>query len=90
MEKIKENVARLREEIRAAALAAGVCAVYMINATWFEGLFPTLLGNLSLFEQFYGLLGGVLDLRCLLYLASVSAIFLFLSVQSMEKRRWSE
>lgn len=76
--------------LTAAILSGGIFAVYLVKATLFEGLFPAVLRRLSLFEQFNGLINGIFDLRCLLYLASVSAIFLFLSVQSMEKRRWSE
>ena len=46
--------------------------------------------NLSLFDQFYQLVNGVFDLRAVVYLLSVSGLFLFLTVQSLEKRRWSE
>ena len=51
---------------------------------------PAVMENLSLFDQFYQFVNGVFDLRAVVYLLSVSGLFLFLTVQSLEKRRWSE
>ena len=73
-----------------AALEAVLMIVYFLNSAVFEGLFPSIMENLSLFERFYTLLNGVFDLRCIVYFLSVIGVFLFLSVQAMEKRRWSE
>ncbi len=74
-----------------AAVAEGLLlAGYLLNSSAFEGLFPTIMENLSLFDRFYTIVDGVFDLRSIVYFISVSAVFLFLSVQSMEKRRWSE
>lgn len=69
---------------------SGLAAAYLIDSTWFEGLFPELIGKLSLFERFYDLVNGVFDLSTLVYYLTAAAVFLFLAVQSMEKRRWSE
>ena len=55
----------------------------------FEGMFSGFINQLSLFEQFYIFMDGVLDLTALVYFVAISALFLFLSVQSLEKRRWS-
>ena len=76
--------------VLAAASEAGLVIVYTVNSTAFEGLFPQLMESLSLFEQFYSLLNGIFDLRSVVYLCSVAVFFLFLTVQSLEKRRWSE
>ena len=46
--------------------------------------------ELSLFERFYVFVNGVFDWTAVVYYASVIVFFLFLTVQSMEKRRWSE
>ena len=46
--------------------------------------------RLSLFDSFYGFVDGIFDLRSVVYFLSVIAVFIFLSVQSLEKRRWSE
>ena len=76
--------------LTAAGLSAITVVIYGMDSTLFEGLFPKILEKLSLYEQFYVLMDGVLDLRCIIYFVSVAAVFLFMSVQSMEKRRWSE
>ncbi len=65
-------------------------AYYLLNGSSFEGLFPKIMENLSLFDRFYTIVDGVFDLRSIVYFISISAVFVFLSVQSMEKRRWSE
>lgn len=73
------------------AVAEGVLlVVYMVSSTVFEGLFPELISKLSVFSQFYGFVDGVFDLTAIVYFLSVIGLFLYLSVQSLEKRRWSE
>ena len=69
----------------------GLAVVYFMDSARFEGLFPALIGELSLFERFdVYMTGGIFDLTSLVYFASIVVVFLFLSIQSMEKRRWSE
>lgn len=65
-------------------------ALYVIKGDSFAGLFPAVMEQLSLFERFYVFLDGLFDLTGLVYFVTVAAVFLYLSVQSMEKRRWSE
>ena len=75
----------------AAVVLEGVALiVYLAKSSVFEGLFPNVLKALSLYEHFYSLLDGVLDIGSIVYYISAIAVLLFLSVQSMEKRRWSE
>lgn len=74
----------------AAVLTGSIMLVYIFNSSVFEGLFPEIMENISLFERFYALIEGVFDLRNIVYFISFIGVFLFLSVQSMEKRRWSE
>ncbi len=74
----------------AAVLEGGIMLAYVFQSSAFEGLFPEIMENISLYERFYALIEGVFDLRSIVYFLSVVGVFLFLSVQSMEKRRWSE
>ena len=69
---------------------AALLVCYVILGESFGGLFPTIMEQLSLFERFYLFLEGIFDVTGIVYFLSVGAVFLFLSVQSMEKRRWSE
>ena len=72
--------------------AAGVLltgAVYFFNTSVFEGLVQTLLKQGSVFDRFYLMIMGTLDWTTVFFDLSVTAVFLFFTVQSMEKRRWS-
>ena len=76
--------------ILAAVLEAGLIGWYLVDSSRFEGLFPAIISKLSLFERFYTIVNGVFDVTAIVYYLSIAGFFLFLSVQSMEKRRWSE
>ena len=80
----------LASGVLALVLEAVLLFFYAGDTSAFEGLFPEVMENLSLFDQFYQFVNGVFDLRAVAYLLSVSGLFLFLTVQSLEKRRWSE
>lgn len=62
---------------------------YQIIPEKFEGLLPSIMTMLSLFERFYVFVNGVFDLTGIVYYVSVIVFFLFLSVQSLEKRRYN-
>lgn len=69
------------------AAAAAVCC--LIDSAALEGLLPGIMTQLSLFERFYVFVNGVFDLTSIVYYLSVIVFFLFLSVQSLEKRRYN-
>lgn len=73
----------------AVVLIAAVGAVYFLNGGVFEGLLPGIMKKLSLFERFYSFVSGVFDLSAIIYYITVIAFFLFLTVQSLEKRRYN-
>lgn len=73
----------------AGSLVAAVCAAYVLNSEMFEGLLPEIMKKLSLFERFYTIVFGVFDLTAIVYYLTVIAFFLFLTVQSLEKRRYN-
>lgn len=63
---------------------------YQSNASFFAGLFPKMMKSVSVFDRFDPFVNGVFDLTSIVYYCSIIGVFLFLSVQSMEKRRWNE
>lgn len=65
------------------------CAVYYINSSLFEGLLPNIMSKLSLFERFYTFVDGVFDVTSIVFYITVIVFFQFLSVQSLEKRRYN-
>ena len=70
-------------------LLAALIGVYALDGTALEGLLPDIMKTLSLFSRFSVFVNGVFDLTGVVYFLSVTVFFLFLAVQSMEKRRWS-
>ena len=71
-------------------LEGALAAFYLLRGDELAGVFPEVLSRLSLFERFDTFVNGVFDLTAVVYYLTVIGVFLFLSVQSMEKRRWSE
>lgn len=67
-------------------LLAVITATYFLNPTAFEGLLPNIMRQLSLFDRFNTFVSGVFDLTAIFYYVSVIVFFLFLSVQSLEKK----
>lgn len=63
--------------------------LYFYRSEWFEGLFPTILENISVYERFYQFVDGIFDYTNVVYFVSVIIFFLFLTVQSLEKRRYN-
>lgn len=71
-------------------LAGGaVLILYLADPEAFFGLLPSVMKTLSLFERFYVFVNGVFDLTAIVYFVTFAAFFLFLSVQSLEKRRYN-
>ena len=73
----------------AFALSAVTVALFVINSQAFEGLLPNIMNQLSLFERFTTFVNGIFDVSAIVYYLTVIAFFLFLSVQSLEKRRYN-
>ena len=70
-------------------LYAVMMITFWVDDTKFEGLLPAIMTKLSLFERFYVFVNGVFDMTGIVYYVSVIVFFLFLSVQSLEKRRYN-
>ncbi len=71
------------------ALYAVLLIAFWVDPTVFEGLLPAIMTQLSLFERFYVFVNGVFDMTGIVYFLTVIVLFLFLSVQSLEKRRYN-
>lgn len=73
----------------AGGLLVLIMGFYMYDPTKFEGLLPQVMAALSLFERFYVFVNGVFDMTAIVYYLTVIIFFLFLAVQSLEKRRYN-
>lgn len=68
----------------------GLYILYAMDSSVFSGLFADIMNQLSIFDRFYTFINGVFDLTAIVYYLSITCVFLFLAVQALEKRRWSE
>ncbi|MGI5998541.1 MAG: ABC transporter permease [Lutispora sp.] len=68
---------------------AATMITYYVDMSKFEGLLPKIMTKLSLFERFNVIVNGVFDMTAIVYYLTVIVFFLFLSVQSLEKRRYN-
>ncbi len=68
---------------------AVLCATYIADSSKYEGLLAKVMSQLSLFERFYTFVNGVFDITSIVFYLTVIIFFLFLSVQSLEKRRYN-
>ena len=70
-------------------LMAADVAVFWLAPDKLEGLVPKIMKTLSLFDRFETFVNGVFDMTAIVYFLSVIVFFLFLTVQSLEKRRYN-
>lgn len=75
--------------VTAAVGIIPTCICYIFLKDSFEGLFPSLVSYLSVFDRFYYFAYGVFDATAIVYYISVTVFFVFLSVLSVEKKRWN-
>ena len=71
------------------SLMAAVVTLFWIDESKLEGLVPRIMKTLSLFDRFETFVNGVFDMTAIVYFVSIIIFFLFLSVQSLEKRRYN-
>ncbi|MBE6714392.1 MAG: ABC transporter [Ruminococcaceae bacterium] len=77
-----------------AILIAGSCALYIFKAELYTGLFAKIIGSVCIFlplEEIATVINAkeMFDWTPYVYYLSATALFVFLTVQSFEKRRWN-
>lgn len=79
-------------------LAGIICAVagegalsiaFFTHKAMFESAFQKVLLKCSLFERLMNFINGMFDLTTIVYYVTVIFLFVFFTVQVMEKRRWN-
>jgi ABC-2 type transport system permease protein len=71
------------------ALEVANVVVLAFSPDTLSGLLTTAMEKLSLFDRFDTFVGGVFDITSLVFYLVTAGVFLFFTVQSLEKRRWS-
>lgn len=76
--------------IGAGIIGLGILtAIYVFEPTILDGSIVRFFGWLSVTVRFNNFYMGIFDLADIIYYLSITFIFLFLSVQSIKKKRWS-
>lgn len=73
-----------------AAAIGGLLLWYQADSAAFSGLFASMMNAVSVFDRFSVFVDGVFDLTAIVYDLSIIGVFLFLTAQALEKRRWNE
>ena len=68
--------------------AAALLLLFQLRPTWLLNAFNLLLDALSLFDPFVDFVGGMFTIPGVVYYLSVIVLFLFLTGQAIERRRW--
>lgn len=63
--------------------------IYVINSSFFEGGIQKVLEIFNLSGHFENFTNSILDINGIIYFISVIAVCMFLTVQSISKRRWN-
>ncbi|MGN0294358.1 MAG: ABC transporter permease [Lachnospiraceae bacterium] len=63
--------------------------LFLVKKSVFEGLLPDFLNSLCLSSHLDNFANEIFDVPAIVFYLSVIAVFLFLTVQTVEKRRWS-
>ena len=75
--------------ITGAAAVVPLSVIYILSRSSFEGLFPALLRFISPFAHFAAFCQfGTFSVQSLILLLSYPVLFVFLTVQSADKKRW--
>ena len=75
--------------ITGVVLLRALVIIYNVKSSLYEGAIQKLLDLLAIANHFDNFVGGMLDFSGIVYMLSVICIFIFLTVQSIQKRRWS-
>ncbi len=64
--------------------------LYFVKKTWFEGAIAKVLGTFDLTAASTNMIqNGILDITDIVFYLSIIGLFLFFTVQSIQKKRWS-
>lgn len=64
--------------------------LYFVKRTWFEGAIAKVLGTFDLTAASTNMIqNGILDITDIVFYLSIIGLFLFFTIQSIQKKRWS-
>ena len=70
-------------------LVVGTVVTYVVKSSLFEGLLGKMLSAISIFDPITNFVNGIFDISTIIYYMSFAALFVFFTIQCVEKRRWN-
>lgn len=81
-----------RVDISVGIVAIGIAiisAFYFAKPTVFDGFMINIFGWFSIMKRFFNFCYGIFDLSSIVYYISFASVFVYLTIQTIEKKRWS-
>ena len=72
-----------------AVLCLGLTGLFLLRSAWLTEAFSAVLSALCLFTPFEDFVNNSFSIPAVVYYLTVTAVFLFFTAQSIEKRRWN-
>ena len=72
-----------------AVCCLGLTGLFLVKSAWLTEVFSAVLSALCLFTPFEDFVNNSFSIPTLVYYLTVTAVFLFLTAQGIEKRRWN-
>ena len=72
-----------------AVCCVGLTGLFLVKSAWLTEAFSAVLSALCLFTPFEDFVNNSFSIPTLVYYLTVTAVFLFLTAQGIEKRRWN-
>lgn len=69
--------------------AVAMLIVYFVKPELYDGAIIRLVNGISVLDKYTLFFQGIIDVSVIVYYLSIIFVFLFLSVQAVQKRRWS-
>ncbi len=70
-------------------LVIGSVVTYVVKSSLFEGLLGKIFSALAIFDPIANFVNGIFDISTIIYYVSLAALFIFFTIQCVEKRRWN-
>ena len=84
------NTRNLTVTLALAAIVEAIMAfLYVSKASFYEGLIEKICSWIAIASKYDNFSSGILDLQSCIYFISVAVVFLVITVQTLNRRRWN-
>ena len=84
-----QNIKNALRGLHSREGAVVLVVLFQLRPAWLLTAFNAVLSALALFDPFQDIVGGMFSIPAIVYYLSVIGLFLFLTGQALERRRWN-